>query len=122
MEDDLSELKSWALQHAFFKAFNAVLIGNPDGPFATYDETRKELLIFGGIEEKVTQANLLDTEATLPLQIAYERKASFYFDNENVICEIGQVTAAGSSYAEAAIRALLKTKKHENQATNQSKT
>jgi hypothetical protein len=85
----------------------AAIVGRPCGPFATYDDERDELLVFGADQGSVVFTSLLTDSASVALEIAQKEGASFSVMNGIVQCKIGDVSAEGKSYAESAIRAFL---------------
>jgi hypothetical protein len=104
---DSSRFISNTLQHAFLTELGAAIVGRPCGPFATYDDERDELLVFGADQGSVVFTSLLTDSASVALEIAQKEGASFSVMNGIVQCKIGDVSAEGKSYAESAIRAFL---------------
>jgi hypothetical protein len=89
------------------------LVGDPGTAFATFDHERG-VIVFA---ERPALVHIVDyrTETFLAaIRCAQNEGANFSASENQVICAIGDVSAQGTSYAEAALRALLAYKRKAN--------
>lgn len=96
------------LAHEFIKmTTTAPMISPAPGFFAVSTIGTKELIVFGAERGAVRHLSFDDDVALFPMEIAQKRNASFSVKGEVVTCNLAGTTATGSSYVEAAMRALL---------------
>jgi hypothetical protein len=106
-------LSGLPLAHALLQAMGYEVFGNATGPFVFSLDHMQSLCVYGATSQNVIWENL-DTQFELfCMKKAQSSGASFIVHGEEVICSIGGVSASGSSYGEAAMRALVN---HEKQA------
>lgn len=104
-DTDVDELSGAELAHKYLVTYGLATLGNPKGPFAFYQQSKNALRVVGGSQEHVEFGSFETDLAYVPLQEAKRLGASFSVVNSEVVCCIGSVTASGSTYSEAAMRA-----------------
>lgn len=103
----ITSLSGPELEHAFLSAVGVQVFGSPKGPFAAFDVQDNKLLVFGAKHDSVETRSFDDDYSLLPLSWAKRSGATFSVEGDQVVCRIGNAQALGSSYSEAAMRALL---------------
>lgn len=105
---DLDSLSAFELLYYICREENNAIIGTPDTVFATFDSRRKKITVYAKQEESVEILPYRTLCMTAALNCAQERKASFAVHGSKVTCTIDETSSEGSSYEEAALRALVK--------------
>lgn len=86
------------------------VVGDPAHAFATYDANKKALYIYAESPDSVHMVAHQTDSLFWVLKSVQEEGASFNVCGDKVICVVSDVVAEGASYAEAALRAILKYK------------
>lgn len=84
------------------------IIGNAQSAFATFDPAKEKITVYAKSEEHVEVVPHRTVSVLAALECAKAEGASFTVCGTQVICVLKDVSAQGSSYGEAALRALLK--------------
>lgn len=92
------------------------VVGDPAHAFATYHADKKALYIFAESPDRVHMVAHQTDSLFGVLKSAQEEGASFNVCGDKVICVVCDVVAEGVSYADAALRAILKYKQIHSQA------
>lgn len=84
------------------------VLGDSRSVFATFDRVTEKLTVYARRAEMVEVIAYRTVSILAALECAKDEGASFTICGSEVICALKDVTAPGSSYGEAALRALLK--------------
>ncbi len=98
------------LEYSFLQSCGVALLGKADGPFAIHSTSHNSLLLFGANDSNYAKTSFEDAHALYPFDVALEHSASFSVSNGVVTCVMGKSTSTGSTYSEAAMRALIAMK------------
>lgn len=95
------------LEYLFAQAAEFEILGSPSGPFALRweDEGIEQIVVFGA-RLPPTQSSFYSDYAHVPLNMAQALGATLSVAKDMVTCEIGSIRSTGSTYSEAAMRAL----------------
>ena len=103
---EFEDLSGIPLAYALFASDGSPMFGYPEGPFAFLHPSAKSLNLVSEGMKDVRLWEEADVESSVML-LAQERDAAFLVQNNRVTCVIGEISATGNSYPEAATRALL---------------
>jgi hypothetical protein len=103
---ELESISGLSLAYALLEAEGTQLFGPPTGPFAYLSGDKTTLHIICEDREEVDFLDQAEFDQAI-LQYAQGRNAAFLVRKNEVTCVIGNLSAAGASYAEAAARVLL---------------
>lgn len=102
------------LEFSFLQSCGVALLGKAEGPFAIHSTRHNSLLLFGATESNYAKTSFEDGHALYPFDVALEHSASFFVNDGVVTCVMGKSTCTGSTYSEAAMRALIAMKQVED--------
>lgn len=108
LEDDVDLLAGVALEFRFAKASRLQLVSS-ELHFAMFASNQKSLLVFGGEGAiGVKYSSFYDEQADFILAAVESLRGELVADNELFRCTLKEFTAVGTTYIEAAMRALIK--------------
>ena len=90
------------------------LVGDPSTAFATFDDERGVKIVFAESQALVHIVPYRTETFLAAINCAQNKRLNFSACGNQVICAIGNVSARGASYAEAALRALFTCKRKAN--------
>ncbi|MBS0353449.1 MAG: hypothetical protein JSR83_06050 [Proteobacteria bacterium] len=108
--NDSALLSGLPLIHAVFSSHGLETLGAPAGPFAVADE--RKIVVYCSDSDSVEIHTMPAAEFEL-MQIFREKNAVFTTENRKIKCCLDGISALGSTYPEAGLRALLKLKQQE---------
>ncbi|MCY1304571.1 hypothetical protein D9M70_543300 [compost metagenome] len=103
--DEMNELE---LMYQMCLSDGLELVGDPTRAFAAYDPTAQKLHVYAMNNAYVHTATFGSASKMAVLESAQGEGASFMASGDEVVCALKGVTAKGSTYAEAALRAIAK--------------
>ena len=95
------------------------LIGDPNRVFASFDPGTGTLAVYSKNPDWVSTLIHQPANNLVALRWAQEEGASFSVCGERVLCVLKDLVAQGSSYGDAAVRALLKLYEREAESNRQ---
>lgn len=113
---DPDQLTTLELLYHLYKEDGGDLVGNPKSVFASYDSATAKLQVFAADQSSIEIVPYRTLSMLGVLNCAQEEEAKFLVEDSQVKCQIGDVQAKGSSYPEAALRALVKHQREMNSA------
>lgn len=105
---DAEALSPFELIYQLHKEDGVEVIGSPNSAFATFDPSRGKITVYAKDDGLVEVIRHRTVSIIAALECAKDEGANFTVCGSQVICVLKNVTAYGSSYGEAALRALLK--------------
>lgn len=105
---DPEKLEGLELFYQLFKEDGDEMVGNPSGVFAAFNREHGKLIVFAENSEDVGSFQHRTHGILVALDYARNNNAAFSVVGTQVCCVMGQVSAMGASYGEAAMRALIK--------------
>ena len=109
--DGVDTMSSLEVLYEFYKEGGAEVIGDPAKAFAAFDAKSGVLSVYQADAQFVSQKSLQYSAAGAGLKYALDAKASFVCNDNWVVCVMADVVAYGSTYEEAALRAVLKVER-----------
>lgn len=103
--DEMNELE---LMYKLCTMDGLQIAGDPTRAFAAYDAGTGSLRVYSMHNAHVKMTPCDSTSQLAVLQYAQTHGAVFTTSSDEVICEIGNVSAAATTYAVAALRAMAK--------------
>lgn len=100
-------LSGMDLVHAVYSEEGGHVIGSPAAGFAYFVSRSNTLVVVSENDKNVRHVSLNSVVTTHAMEVAQDLGASFVVHGAQVICNIRGVSQAGSSYGEAALRAML---------------
>lgn len=100
-------LSAMELVYALYAEEAANLVGSPSAGFAYFLEGADTLVVVSDDPRKVRHVSMESIMATDAMKVAQELGASFMPMGNLIICNINGISQTGSSYSEAAMRAIL---------------
>lgn len=101
------KLSGMELVHAVYSEEGAHIVGSPTAGFAYFANETNSLVVVSDNGKNVSHVSLGIIMTTHAMKVAQALGASFVVHGAQVICNIRGVSQAGSSYGEAALRAML---------------
>lgn len=98
----------------WFEGANTV--GSATSALAYYDEAADLLVIVSADPSKIRQVSLAQVSSELAMAEAQKLGAGFAVLDGQVLCTIGEITQAGETYGEAAMRTMLAVSRLESEA------
>ena len=111
---DVNDLSNLELIYRILEEDGMDLVGDPGTAFATFDHERGVVAVFAETQALVDIVDYRTETFLAAINCAQNEGANFSAWGNQVICAIGDVSARGASYAEAALRALLTYKRKAN--------
>ena len=111
---DVNDLSTLELIYRILEEDGMDLVGDPGTAFATFDQERGVVTVFAETQALVHIVPYRTETFLAAINCAQNEGANFSACGNQVICAIGDVSARGASYAEAALRALLTYKRKAN--------
>lgn len=100
-------LSAMDLVYAVYAEDGEPLVGSPTAGFAYFDESTDTLVVVNADAKKVMHLSLDSIMANEAMDVAKGLGASFMIYGGEVVCSLKGISQAGSSYPEAAMRAIL---------------
>ena len=113
LPQDVYSLSTLELIYRILEEDGMDLVGDPGTAFATFDDERG-VIVFAERQALVHVVPYRTETFLAAINCAQKEGANFSACGNQVICAIGDVSARGASYAEAALRALLTYKRKAN--------
>lgn len=114
---DVDSLDYFEMLYHLFKASGSEMIGSSTCIFAVFQPKTRSLTVFTR-KEKFLNVISHETDAMVAtLKRAQAHGASFFANGDQVSCTIDDIHAQGSTYGEAALRALLTRQLQDNNET-----
>ena len=114
LPQDVYSLSALELIYRILEEDGMDLVGDPGTAFATFDHERGVVIVFAERQALVHIVPYRTETFLAAINCAQNEGANFSACGNQVICAIGDVSARGASYAEAALRALLTYKRKAN--------
>lgn len=111
---DVNDLSTLELIYRILEEDGMDLVGDPGTAFATFDPARGVVIVFAETQALVHIVPYHTETLLAAINCAQNEGANFSACGNQVKCAIGDVSARGASYAEAALRALLTYKRKAN--------
>jgi hypothetical protein len=111
---DVYSLSALELIYRILEEDGMDLVGDPGSAFATFDHERGVVIVFAERQALVHIVPYRTETFLAAINCAQNEGANFSACGNQVICAIGDVSARGPSYAEAALRALFTYKRKAN--------
>lgn len=100
-------LSAMDLVYAVYAEEGEPLVGSPSAGFAYFVESTDTLVVVNADAKKVMHLSLDSIMANEAMDVAKGLGASFMIYGGEVVCSLKGISQAGSSYPEAAMRAIL---------------
>lgn len=100
-------LSAMDLVYAVFAEEGDLLVGSPSAGFAYFVESSDTLVVVSADSKKIKHVPVERVMATDAMVAAQELGATFMIFGNQAICNIKGISQVGSSYSEAALRAIL---------------
>jgi hypothetical protein len=113
LPQDVYSLSTLELIYRILEEDGMDLVGDPSTAFATFDDERG-VIVFAESQALVHIVPYRTETFLAAINCAQNEGANFSACGNQVICAIGNVSARGASYAEAALRALFTYKRKAN--------
>lgn len=101
------KLSAMDLVYAVYSEEGDPLVGSPSAGFAYFVERTDTLVVVSADSRRIRHVSLDNVMANDAMEVAQGLGASFMIYGTQVVCNIKGISQAGSSYAEAAMRAIL---------------
>lgn len=111
---DVEHLSPLGVIYQLHKEDGVEVMGDSRSVFATYDRVTEKLTVYARRPEMVDVIPYRTVSILAALECAKDEGASLTIRGSQVICTLKDITAQGSSYGEAALRALLKHQRKKN--------
>jgi len=108
MGKSIDEMNELELMYQLCTMDGLEIAGDPARAFAAYDASRGSLRVYSMHNAHVKMTPCDSTSQLAVLQYAQTHGAVFTTSSDEVICEIGDVSATAETYSVAALRAMAK--------------